>query len=175
MHNLPDGGINMNYIINDQRAKPYKLILEEYFALKIDMGYVWGEAHQSFEISKDDNYLIEFSIDEDNELCEAMLITTADHSIKEEDLQYIIPSQKGVIVVEDPANYVAQKFDVEVFNNGLQITLSETFPVKAYQQGNLVIYLSSNGEIVSLQVMNLSSEERNHLLTELHYNIEGKS
>ncbi|MBQ2876264.1 MAG: hypothetical protein IJE25_04590 [Clostridia bacterium] len=165
----------MNYVINNQSIKPYKLILEEYFALKIDMGYVWGEAHQSFEISKDDNCLFEFSVDGNNELCEAMLITTTNYSIKNEDLRQIVSSQEGVIAVENPKNLVAEKFEVEVFNNGLQITFSENLPTKAYKQGDLIIYLGGSDEITSLQVWNLSNEEQNHLLTELQYNMEGKS
>lgn len=165
----------MNYVINNQSIKPYKLILEEYFALKIDMGYVWGETHQSFEISKDDNCLFEFSVDGNNELCEAMLITSTNYSIKNEDLHQMITSQEGVIAVDNPKNLVAEKFEVEVFNNGLQITFSENLPTKAYKQGDLIIYLSNSDEITSLQVWNLSNEEQNHLLTELQYNMEGKS
>ena len=165
----------MKYIINNQSTKSYKLILEEYYALKIDMGYVWGAMHQSFEISKDDKCLLEFSLNENNELCEAMLITTANHSIKNVDLHYIIPPQEGVIIVEDPTNYVAEKFEVEVYNNGLQISFSKNFPTKAYKQGNLIVYLSNSDEVTSIQVWNLSNEERRHLLTELQYNMEGKS
>ena len=165
----------MNFKLNSQPIKLYKLLLEEYFALKIDMGYVWGEPHQSFEISKDDNCLFEFSINKNNELCEAILITNTDYCIKNEDLQYQLLPQEGVIIVEKPKNLFAEKFEVVVFKNGLQITFSENFPACAYKQGEFVVYLGDDGKITALQVWNLNKEEREHLLLELRYNKEGKS
>jgi len=156
--------INENEIVETVFEK------EDYFPIKVcrnnnidNIKYVQYE--------KDEYNMLEFTLDRTtNEFCRFQLVIGNTFCVKDELLIHADTWEEGVATFDSPEVVKTELFDVLIYLNGVEIILSSAPVRKWLKTGNILFGLDSGGELGSIRIMNISADERQHIIDELSQN-----
>lgn len=120
-----------------------------------------------------DNSLLEITFDEKdyNVYRINMVICEIFHRINS---CYVMPKEftKGDIVVDVAEEIVTNKFECDIFNDAIRVTVNDAQIEERIISDNIIWELDASGNLVSLTVYNQSAEIIEHTFEELSYDAE---
>lgn len=157
-------------ILDHKSTSKYETI--EYLIIQIYFNNLrLGDMHLYLTFKKDDINLIEFgfSYNTNGDIGEITLVTA--HSFKIINKEYKendIFECKTLSLTESETQKV-DLFDIEIYNNAILINFSNKKCTKNILCGDVLFKLDENNNILSIVMLNVNEEVRNHTIEELKY------
>lgn len=156
----------MNYKIDTTVKAQSKFIAEDYFPAIVEFSL--EELNNHFlEFNFKDTDMFELSVHPKTHAIKRFTLTLCNHyEMMETALDY--PTcEEGSLFIEGPDSTECNTFLLQVYNNGMQIKLSDSPVNKNIKSGHLIFSLSENDELVSVIISDLSEVELSHIKREL--------
>ena len=142
---------------------------KEYFPL-----YLWFDKsiknieHIGFYHENTD--LLEFSVDSNTKIVRKMVLTLSKHyRIMQSETVFPSDCLNGTIALLMDQRMNCTVFFTTVYQNGIVITLSENIINKSYRMDKIIVSADEDGNIVKIFVTDLTPDEINHTIRELHF------
>lgn len=144
---------------------------EEYFPLRV----VYDQSIESIRFIGfyfDNNDLLEFTVDRETGLIRKMQIVVCSH-FKFVDEEYLLEEAADAVLFLNYAQHTdCNTFRLTVFKNAVQVIISDKDASAFFRCGQVIYGISSSGELISVLITNMSSEDIAHTQSELLLGIE---
>ena len=144
---------------------------EEYFPLRV----VYDPSIESIRFVGfyyEDSDLLEFTVDRETGLIREMQIVVCNHfQFADHDYQPE-PAESSIIRLHYAQHNDCEAFMLTVYNNAIQIILSDESASAFYRFGQVTYGVSPSGELVSVLVSDMSESDIAHTREELSFGID---
>ena len=156
----------MQYTFNKNINIKSTFIKEDYFPAIVEFSS--EELNNHFiEFNFSDTDMFEISVNPETRELKRFTLTLCNHFIIE-DRSLLPPTyETGSLSIDGPDKTECSAFYVKVFNNGLLIETSHEVATKHVRSGHLIFGLSSSDEVTAVYIVDLTSDEIDHVKSEL--------
>ena len=142
---------------------------KEYFPL-----YLWFDTSieniEHIGLYHEDTALLEFSVDSNTKEIRKMVLTlNKNYKIMQSETVFPSDCMNGTIALLMDQHINCPVFCTTVYQNGIVITLSENIVNKSYRMDKIIVSADEDGNIVKIFVTDLTPDEINHTIRELHF------
>lgn len=156
----------MDYSFDGGKIAYSRSMQEDYFPVIIEFSN--EEINNLFiEFNYEDSDMFEITVDPETFSLKRFSLTLCNHyAIKDTELK--IPEyEEGSLFIAGPASTECDKFEADVYNDGVEIRTSSSIATRYLKSGQLIFALTENNDVSAVLITDLTQGDIDHAISEL--------
>ena len=160
MNNVTLNNITQGSFLEHETYFPLRVIFDPSIGNNRFVGFYAGDTN-----------LLEFAVDRTTGLIRKFQVVACDnYHVYDEERILPTTSLGGSVGLKNPPHNDCNVFLISVFNNCIDITISDNEAAEYYAEGQVLFGIDNTHNLVSIIITDVTEEDRSHIISELQCN-----